>query len=122
MFDQLFAIFGGLVLHVVLDVDIFEFGAQAFVLPDDPALLDQVDEADEVAFRADRQIERRRHRAETINDRLDALIEIGAGAVEPVAVAHPRNAVFLGLTPHRLPWRLDARHAVRRPPTTTEDP
>src|SRR3546814_13763054 len=78
--DVLFAIFGGLVGEVGGDFLIEEFRAKAFVLPDDRTLVDEVDEALEVAFGADGQIEDSRGRAEAIDDRLDAIIEIGAGA------------------------------------------
>src|SRR3546814_2694240 len=50
--DELFAIFGGLVGEVGGDFLIEEFGAKAFVLPDDRTLVDEVDEALEVAFGA----------------------------------------------------------------------
>src|SRR3546814_8116633 len=62
--DELFAIFGGLVGEVGGDFLIEEFGAKAFVLPDARTLVDEVDEALEVAFGADGQIEDRRGRAE----------------------------------------------------------
>src|SRR3546814_6359598 len=73
--DELFAIFGGLVGEVGGDFLIEEFRAKAFVLPDDRTLVDEVDEALEVAFGADGQIEDSRGRAEAIDDRLDARSE-----------------------------------------------
>src|SRR3546814_1032512 len=81
----------------------------------------EVDQADEVAFRADRQIERSRNRAQTIDDRLHAIIEVGTGAVELVDVAHARHAIFLGLTPHGFRLRLDASHAIERRNRAVED-
>src|SRR3546814_4691154 len=61
-----------------------------------------------------RSIERSRNRAQTIDDRLHAIIEVGTGAVELVDVAHARHAIFLGLTPHGFRLRLDASHAIER--------
>ena len=42
----------------------------------------------------------------------DAAEEVGAGAVELVDEAHARNAVLVGLTPHRLGLGLDAGDTV----------
>src|SRR3546814_4944068 len=97
------------------------FRAKAFVLPDDRTLVDEVDEALEVAFGADGQIEDSRGRAEAIDDRLDAIIEIGAGAVELVDEAHPRNLVLVRLTPHGFRLRLDAGNAVERGDRAVKD-
>src|SRR3546814_16515942 len=80
--------------------DVCSSDLEAFVLPDDRTLVDEVDEALEVAFGADGQIEDGRGRTEAIDDRLDAIIEIGAGAVELVDEAHPRNIVLVRLTQH----------------------
>src|SRR4029078_11305409 len=91
---------------------IFELRAEALFKPDDGAVLDQVDETLEAAFDADRKIQDRRARAEAVDDRLDAIIEIGTGTVELVDEAHPRNAILVGLTPHRLRLRLDTGNAV----------
>src|SRR3546814_12472886 len=92
--------------------DVCSSDLKAFVLPDDRTLVDEVDEALEVAFGADGQIEDSRGRAEAIDDRLDTIIEIGAGAVELVDEAHPRNLVLVRLTPHGFRLRLDAGNAV----------
>ena len=113
--------FGGLVLQIVGDVLIFELRAEALVEPDDGAVLDQIDEALEAALDADREIEHRRTRAEAVDDRLDAIFEIGAGAVELVDEAHPRHAIFVGLAPHRLRLRLDAGNAVETGDRAVED-
>ena len=42
----------------------------------------------------------------------DAVVEVGAGAVELVDEAHPRDAVLVGLAPDGLGLRLDAGDAV----------
>ena len=91
---------------------IVELRAQALVEPDDRAVLDQVDEALELALETDRQIQHRRASAEAILDHADAHVEVGAGAVELVDEAHPRNLVLLGLPPDGLRLRLDAGNAV----------
>ena len=91
---------------------IFELGAEALLEPDDRAVLDQVDEALEVALDADREIEDHRAGAEAVLDHVDAHLEIGAGAVELVDEAHPRHLVLVGLAPDGLRLRLDAGDAV----------
>src|SRR3546814_1877799 len=72
--DELFAIFGGLVGEVGGDFLIEEFRAKAFVLPDDRTLVDEVDEALEVAFGADGQIEE--SRSEEHTSELQSLMRI----------------------------------------------
>ena len=67
-FDQLLASGRGGVGEVGRNVLIFELRAEALFEPDDRAVLDQVDEALEPAFDADREIQDRRARAETILD------------------------------------------------------
>jgi hypothetical protein len=76
------------------------------------AVVDQIDQALEIGFDADRQIEHRRLRAEAIDDRLHAVLEVRAGAVELVDEAHARHAVLVGLAPHGFGLRLNAGHAV----------
>ena len=55
---------GGGILEVVRDVLVLELGAEALFQPDDGAVLDEVDETDEIALEADREIQHRRTRAE----------------------------------------------------------
>ena len=66
----------------------------------------------EVGFETDRDVEHSRLGAEAVDDRLHAIFEVGAGAVELVDEAHPRHAVLVGLTPHRLGLRLNPGNAV----------
>ena len=55
-FDQLHAVLGGFVGEVGGDLFVEEFGAQRFVLPDDRAVLDQIDQTLEVGLEADRDV------------------------------------------------------------------
>ena len=110
--DELLASGGGGIGEVGRDFFIFELRAEALVEPDDRAILDQVDEALEAAFDADREIEDGRTRAEAILDHVDAALEARAGAVELVDEAHPRDVILLGLAPHGFRLRLDAGNAV----------
>src|SRR5207248_1833016 len=69
-------------------------------------------EALEAALDADRQIEHSGTGAQAILDHPDAHLEVGAGAVELVDEAHPRDLVLLGLTPDGLRLRLHAGDSV----------
>ncbi|EAQ30599.1 hypothetical protein NAP1_07465 [Erythrobacter sp. NAP1] len=110
--DQLLAVFCRFVSHIVRDRAEGVFSAEVFVLPGDSTLVDEVDEAFEARFDADRQVQDSRGRTEAVDDRLHAVLEVGAGAVELVDEAHPRNLVLVGLTPDSLGLRLNAGNAV----------
>ena len=120
-FDQLGAIFGGLVDEVGGDIDVFEFRAKGLVLPDDPTVSDQVDDALEIALRADRQVKHQRVRAETVNDALNAIVKVRAGAIQLIYEAHPRNAILVRLAPHGFGLGFDARDAVEHRDRAVED-
>ena len=89
--------------------------------PHEGAVADQVDDADEVALGADRHLQHEGRRAEALTDRLDAEVEACTGAVELVDEAHARDAVLVGLTPHRLGLRLDTGDTVEHGDRTVED-
>src|SRR3546814_10956119 len=55
-FDHLLAIFGGLVGHVGGDLDIIELRAQAFILPYDAAIVEEVHNTLEADLRTDRGV------------------------------------------------------------------
>ena len=52
------------------------------------------------------------HRAEAVDHRLDAAVEVGADAVHLVDVGDARDAVLVGLPPDRLGLGLDAGYRV----------
>ena len=54
--DQLLAIFFGLVLHVVRDLDDIPLCAELLVAPDESVHLDQIDDALEFVLSTDRQL------------------------------------------------------------------
>ena len=80
----------------------------------DRAHRDEVDDAGEVALDADRQLDRHGVRAEAVDHRLHAALEVGADAIHLVDVGDPRDVVLVGLTPHRLRLRLDAGDRVEQ--------
>ena len=109
--DQLGAVFLGLLLEIVGDLDRLVVGTE-LVGPDQALHLDQVDDAFEVVLAADRQLDRQRVGAEPVLHRLHRVEEVGAGAVHLVDVGEARHAVLVGLAPDGLRLRLDAGDGV----------
>src|SRR5438477_251772 len=77
-FDQLLAILLGLIQQVGRNIDVVVFGAERLVIPDHALHAHQIDEAFELVLRADRQLNRNRLRAQTIDNVLQALEEVRA--------------------------------------------
>ena len=110
-FDQRGAVFLGLVLQVLGNLDFLVGGAE-LVGPDQAFHLHQVDDAFEVLLGADRQLDRQRVGAEPVGHRLHRVEEVGAGAVHLVDVGEARDAVLVGLAPDGLRLGLDAGDGV----------
>ena len=68
----------------------------------------EIDEALELLFRADRQLDRNRLGAEAVDDVLQALEEVGAGLVHLVGEDDARDVVLVALAPDGFGLRLDA--------------
>src|SRR6202021_1605360 len=85
--------------------------------PDHALHADEIDQALEVVLGADRELNRNRLGAETIDDIVEAFIEIGAGLIHLVREDDARNAVLVALTPDGFRLRLNAlvriKHAHR---------
>lgn len=82
---------------------------------------DQVHNALEVGLGTDRQLHDDRNGTEPVLDHVHAAVELGAGTVQLVHEADARHAVTVGLTPHRLGLRLNARDTVEHGDGTVED-
>ena len=119
--DQVGAVLVGQLLEVVGDVRVLELGAE-LVLPDQRLVLDQVDDAGEVALLADRDLDRQRVGAEAFAHRLDGAEEVGAGAVHLVDVGDPRDLVLVGLAPDGLGLGLYAGDRVEEGDRAVEHP
>ncbi len=111
-FDHLLAIFLGLLQQFGRNFLVVIFRAEAFVVPDDRLHADQVDDALEIVFRADRQLDADRTAADAGGDVRNAFEEVGADLVHLVDEDDARNIVFVGLTPDGFRLRLDALVAV----------
>ena len=94
------------------DLDDVELRAQALVAPFNRIHCDDIDDADKIAFGADRQLGDQGNSAEAVLDLLDAAREVGADPVHLVYKADARHAVFVRLAPHRFGLRLDAGDRV----------
>src|SRR6266571_247079 len=111
--DELLAVLGGLLGEVGRDLlDRIILAFLGLAAPGQRAHPDQVDDADEVVLVADRQLEYQRRGVEPVDHHLDAAEKVGAGAVQLVDEAHPRDVVLVGLPPDVLGLRLHAGHAV----------
>ena len=111
-FDQLGAIFGGLLFQVVRDRDDLVFRAELLVVPDDAAHFDEVDDALEGVLDADRELQRDRLDAEALDEVVHAIEEVRADLVHLVGEDDARNVILVGLPPDGLGLRLDALVAV----------
>ena len=96
-------------VEVGRDFLVVELGAERFVLPDDRLHLDEVDDALEIGFRADRQLQRHRACAETLVDHLSTQREKSAPMRSILLTKHDaRHVVLVGLAPDGFGLRLDA--------------
>src|SRR3954470_10331010 len=122
--DELVVVVGDLVEEVLArrlraivvlgrDVDDVELLAE-LVAVDDRLHPDEVDDADEVGLRPDRQLHRHGMRGEAVDHRLHGLVEVRADAVHLVDEGDARDVVLVGLAPDRLGLRLDAGDRVEQ--------
>ena len=98
-----------------------DLGAQ-LVGPVQRLVLDQIDDARELVLLPDWELDRERVSAEPIAHRLHGREEIRTRPVHLVHVRDPRDAVLVGLPPHRLGLRLDPGHRVEDRDRAVEDP
>ena len=110
--DQLGAVLGGELGHVLGDRLLVVGGAEVVALPDDRLHLDQVDEALHRVLDADRQLQGDPVDAELLGQGRAGLVEIGAGAVELVDEDDARDVVAVRQAPVRLGLRLHAGDAL----------
>ncbi len=111
-FDHLFAVVLRLFDELLRNVHHIELCAQRFVVPDNGLHFHQIDNALELVFRADRDLNRDRTRAQAVNNRVYRMKEIRADAVHLVDEADARNRVFVGLTPDGFRLRLHAGDGI----------
>ncbi len=98
----------GIVCHVGRDLADCRVDALVVLVEEDRVHLDEVDQADELVLGADGKLQKHRPRVQAVLHHLDDVEEVRAGAVHLVDVGEARNAVAVGLTPHRLGLRFDS--------------
>ena len=113
LLEQVFARTAGRFDQVLGNLDFVLFLAE-LVLVNDRLHRDQVDNAEEVALGADRQLDRHGVRAEAIDHRLHAFVEVRADAVHLVDVGDARHVILVGLAPDGLRLGLDAGDRVEQ--------
>ncbi len=131
LFHQLFAGFGSGLDHELAsffrsrlqigrDVAVLELHALRGFIPVDGLHLQQVDNALEVVFSADRQLHRHGNRAQLGLQLADDLLEVGTGAVHLVDERDAWHVVLVGLTPHGFRLRLHATDGAQDEDGTVE--
>ena len=91
---------------------IFKLRAQRFLEPDDHFFFEEIDDADEIIFAAERELQRHRMSAQALANGAHDVIEIRAHAVHLVDEANARNVVLVRLAPYRFRLRLHAGDGV----------
>ncbi len=91
-----------------------KLGAHGLVVPDDGLHLDQVDDALEVGFGADGNLQRHGPRAQPLADGVQNVLEVGAVLVHLVHEADARHLVLVALPPHGLGLRLHAGNGIKQ--------
>src|SRR5579864_7985551 len=118
--DQLLVIDLDLLFHGGRDLLRLDRGPQV-VGVDDRDPIDQVDDAFELVFAADRKLDRMRVRAQPLPDRLPGGEKVGAHAVHLVDESDAGHLVAVRLAPDRLRLRLDAGDGVKDSHRPVED-
>ncbi len=83
-------------------------GAHGFVVPQNGLHLDQIDDALEVRFRANGNLQRNRARTQALANGVKNELKVRAVLVHLVHKADARHLVLVALAPHRLGLRLNA--------------
>ena len=84
------------------------------VVPDDSLHLDEIDDALEIRFGADGNLQGHGPRAQALANRLQNVLEVRAVLVHLVHEADARNLVLVALPPHGLGLRLHAADGIKQ--------
>ena len=88
-------------------------GAHGLVVPDDGLHVDQVDDAPELVFLPDWNLDRYGFGIKALADGIDGVLEISTHFVDLVNEANSRDAVFIRLPPYFFRLRLYAMNGVK---------
>ena len=102
--------------------NVFLAGLFAQVIKEDRRLhREDVDHALEAIFRANRQLDDGRLRAEAINDHTDTALKVRADAIHLIDEADTRDVILISLTPDRLRLRFDTGDSIEHHHATIEN-
>ena len=97
------------------------FGANGLVMPDDRLHGHQVNDAPELVFLPNRQLDRHWLGIKALADGVNRVLEVRTRLVDLVDEANARHAVLIGLAPYRLRLRLDAMNGIEHRAGAVED-
>ena len=118
-FQELFPVFLGKIHQILRDLLLAHILAK-LIIEDIGLHFDQVNDALELSFRADGQLNRNRVTFEPIVHHVENIEEIGAHDVHLVHIDHARYIVFVGLAPNRLGLGLHAALGAQHGHRTVE--
>src|SRR5215471_8523730 len=104
----------------LFDFEDFVFCAERLFEPHDNVLLEEVDDADEIIFATEGELQRNGMSTEALANRADDVIEIRAHAVHLVDETNARDAILVGLAPYGFGLRLYACDRVKYANRTVE--
>ena len=108
-FDHVGASLLGLIEHVGRNFFVMIVGAESFILPDHGLHANEINDALEFCFSADRQLDRNRLGAEAFLDVVEALLKKSAPVLSILLQNTMRGTLILvALAPNRLGLRLNA--------------
>src|ERR1051326_5229970 len=104
--DHLLAVGFRLGKQLGRNIDVVVFGAERLVAPDTRLHGDEIDDAFELVFRADRNLNGYRPRIQAIHNGLHGMDEVRTDSIHLIDEANAWNAVLVGLAPHGFRLRL----------------
>ena len=122
LLEQIVAVQLGLVGHLGGHLGGGPGGAQVVAAPGHGLHRRQVDHPPVAGLGPDGQLDGHGVGGEALDDRVEHVVEVGAGAVHLVDEAHAGHAVAVGLAPHRLGLGLHPGHPVEDGHRPVEDP
>src|SRR6267154_1924667 len=96
----------------LFDFEDLKLCAEGLFEPNHDLLLEEIDDADEIVFAAQRELQRNRARSEALFDGADDVIEIRAHAIHFVHKAYARHTVLVCLAPYCFRLRLHAGNGI----------
>src|SRR6202030_1225291 len=104
----------------LFDFEDFKLRAERLFEPNNHLLLEEIDNADEIVFAAERELQRHRTRSEALLDGADHMIEVRAHTVHLVHKANGRHTILIRLAPYRFRLRLHAGYGVEHADRTVQ--